>query len=82
MASNSFGTQDQLAVDDETYIIHRLARIDGAARLPYSLKVLLENLLRNEDGRLVTAEQVAVHWPPGIQPPSMAGRWRLPRRGC
>ena len=59
MASNSFGTQDQLAVDDETYIIHRLARIDGAARLPYSLKVLLENLLRNEDGRLVTAEQVS-----------------------
>ena len=59
MASNSFGTQDQLTVDDETYIIHRLARIDGAARLPYSLKVLLENLLRNEDGRLVTAEQVS-----------------------
>ena len=58
MASNSFGTQDQLTVDDETYIIHRLARIDGAARLPYSLKVLLENLLRNEDGRLVTAEQI------------------------
>ena len=49
MASNSFGTQDQLTVDDETYIIHRLARIDGAARLPHSLKVLLENLLRNED---------------------------------
>ncbi len=59
MASNSFGTQDQLTVDDETYIIHRLARIDGAVRLPYSLKVLLENLLRNEDGRLVTAEQVS-----------------------
>jgi aconitate hydratase len=58
MASNSFGTQDQLTVDDETYIIHRLARIDGAARLPYSLKVLLENLLRNEDARLVTAEQI------------------------
>jgi aconitate hydratase len=32
--------------------------MDGAERLPYSLKVLLENLLRNEDGRLVTAEQV------------------------
>ena len=59
MASNSFGTQGQLTVDDETYLIHRLARIDGAARLPYSLKVLLENLLRNEDGRLVTAEQVS-----------------------
>ena len=35
-----------------------MVRLDGAARLPYSLKVLLENLLRNEDGALVTAEQV------------------------
>ena len=59
MASNSFGTRDQLTVDDQTYIIHRLARIDGSDRLPYSLKVLLENLVRNEDGRLVTAEQVS-----------------------
>ena len=69
MASNSFGTQDQLTVDDETYIIHRLARIDGAARLPYSLKVMLENLLRNEDGRLVTAEQVSAlaGWDPGAE---------------
>ena len=40
MASNSFGTQDQLTVDDETYIIHRLARIDGAARLPLQPKGL------------------------------------------
>ncbi len=66
MASNSFGTQDRLTVDDETYIIHRLARVEGAARLPYSLKVLLENLLRNEDGRLVTAEQISAlaDWDP------------------
>ncbi|OBI44465.1 aconitate hydratase [Mycobacterium kyorinense] len=58
MTSNSFGTRDQLTVDDTGYQIHRLDRIDGAQRLPYSLKVLLENLARNEDGRLVTAEQV------------------------
>jgi hypothetical protein len=32
--------------------------VDDAARLPYSLKVLLENLVRNDDGALVTAEQV------------------------
>ncbi|MGH8801325.1 MAG: aconitate hydratase, partial [Casimicrobiaceae bacterium] len=56
--SNSFGTRDQLAVDTATYAIHRLDRVRTAHRLPYSLKVLLENLLRNEDGRLVTAEQV------------------------
>ena len=36
----------------------RLDRVDGVAQLPYSLKVLLENMLRNEDGALVTAEQV------------------------
>ncbi|MGH3958592.1 aconitate hydratase [Mycobacterium sp.] len=58
MATDSFGTRDQLTVDDTGYQIHRLNRIDGSGRLPYSLKVLLENLLRNEDGRLVTAEQV------------------------
>jgi aconitate hydratase len=59
MASNSFGTRDLLTVDDTTYRIHRLDRIDGADRLPFSLKVLLENLLRNEDGRLVTTEQIS-----------------------
>jgi hypothetical protein len=58
MASNSLGTRDRLAVDDSIYQIHRLDRVDGSARVPYSLKVLLENLVRNEDGRLVTVEQV------------------------
>ncbi|GFG69482.1 aconitate hydratase [Mycolicibacter senuensis] len=56
---DSFGTKDQLTVDDTNYQIRRLDRIDGSARLPYSLKVLLEDLLRNEDGRLVTADQVS-----------------------
>src|SRR5699024_7776982 len=45
-------------VGERTYEIHRLDAIDTTARLPYSLKVLLENLLRNEDGRLVTADHV------------------------
>ncbi|MGH3595880.1 MAG: aconitate hydratase AcnA, partial [Mycobacterium sp.] len=67
--SNSFGTRDQLTVDDTAYQIHRLDRVDGSARLPYSLKVLLENLLRNEDGRLVTAEQVSAlaAWDPSAK---------------
>ncbi|MEO6879593.1 MAG: hypothetical protein ABI181_01425, partial [Mycobacteriaceae bacterium] len=59
MSTNSFGTRARLVVDDTEYGIHRLDRVEGAARLPYSLKILLENLLRNEDGRLVTAEQVS-----------------------
>jgi aconitate hydratase len=59
MSSNSFNTRDSLTVGGRTYEIHRLDRIPGSERLPYSLKVLLENLLRNEDGHLVTEEQIA-----------------------
>src|SRR5574338_1533675 len=58
MRSNSFGTRQRFAVGDDTYTIHRLDRIETRHRLPYSLKVLLENLLRNEDGHLVTREQI------------------------
>jgi aconitate hydratase len=55
---NSFGARSTLTVDETDYEIHRLDAVPGSGRLPYSLKVLLENLLRNEDGTLVTAEQV------------------------
>ena len=58
MTTNSFDTRDKLQVDDISYHIHRLDRIKTASKLPFSLKVLLENLLRNEDGRLVTREQI------------------------
>ncbi|WP_067433253.1 aconitate hydratase [Nocardioides jensenii] len=66
MSSNSFDARDQLTIDGQTYEIYRIDRVPGSARLPYSLKVLLENLLRNEDGRLVTAEQVTAlgEWRP------------------
>jgi aconitate hydratase len=58
MSTNSFGARRTLDVGEASYDIFRLDHVDDTARLPYSLKVLLENLLRNEDGRLVTAEQV------------------------
>jgi len=58
MSDDTFGTREQLDVAGTSYRIHRLDRIEGSARLPYSLKVLLENLLRNEDGRLVTPAQI------------------------
>jgi aconitate hydratase len=58
MTGNSFNARERLTIGELTYEVFRLNRVDGAARLPYSLKVLLENLLRNEDGALVTAEQV------------------------
>ncbi|WP_326546472.1 aconitate hydratase [Mycolicibacterium sp. ND9-15] len=68
-SSDSFGTRDRLIVDDTAYLIYRLDRIDGSARLPFSLKVLLENLARNEDGRLVTAEQASAlaAWDPAAE---------------
>jgi aconitate hydratase len=56
--TNSFGAKSTLTVGDRTYGIHRIDSIPGSDRLPYSMKVLLENLLRNEDGTTVTAEQV------------------------
>jgi len=59
MTTNSFGTRDRLTVGDITYGVRRLDRIDGASRLLYSLKVLLENLARHGDGVRVTADQVS-----------------------
>jgi len=56
--ASSFGARDRLTVGERSYEIFRLDRVEGSARLPYSLKVLLENLLRHEDGTLFTAEQV------------------------
>jgi aconitate hydratase len=58
MTSNSFDARDTLTVGDRQYQIYRLDRVPGSERLPYSLKILLENLLRNEDGAAVTADQV------------------------
>jgi aconitate hydratase len=60
-ASNSFGARADLEVGGRTYEIHRLDALQSrfdVARLPFSLKILLENLLRNEDGVAVTAEHV------------------------
>jgi len=55
---NSLNTRDSLSVDDKTYAYNSLPaasrQLGDISRLPYSLKVLLENLLRNEDG--VTVE--------------------------
>ena len=58
MTNDSNQTRDTLVVGETSYLIHRLDRVDGAERLPYSLKVLLENLLRHQDAGQVTAEQV------------------------
>ncbi|MBA2695884.1 MAG: aconitate hydratase, partial [Actinobacteria bacterium] len=59
--TNSFGALGSLEVGDASYQIYRLRGVEGleeAADLPYSLKVLLENLLRTEDGENITADHV------------------------
>ena len=55
---DSFDARADLTVGDLTYEIFRLDAVQGAARLPFSLKVLLENLLRNEDGVSITADDI------------------------
>ena len=71
-AGNSFRTRDKLSVGAQTFDIHRLEflenqRVCELGKLPFSLRILLENLLRFEDGRFVHAEdiQALARWRPG-----------------
>jgi len=70
MSVNSFGAKSTLTVDGTAYEIFRLDAVDGQAKLPYSLKVLLENLLRNEDGANITKADIAAlaSWDPASEP--------------
>ncbi|SCK53133.1 aconitase [Streptomyces sp. AmelKG-E11A] len=58
VSANSFDARATLSVGDESYEIFKLDKVEGSARLPYSLKVLLENLLRTEDGANITADHI------------------------
>ena len=70
MSINSFGAQANLDVEGTTYEIFRVDAIEGHEKLPFSLKVLLENLLRTEDGTNITAEHIKAlgDWDPSSQP--------------
>jgi aconitate hydratase len=70
VSQDSFGAKGALEVGDSTYTIFRLGGIEGAADLPFSLKVLLENLLRTEDGANITADHVRAlaGWDPQAEP--------------
>ncbi|MTD56789.1 aconitate hydratase [Amycolatopsis pithecellobii] len=57
-SKDSFGARDTLKVGDASYEVFRLNKVEGSQRLPYSLKILLENLLRTEDGANITAEHI------------------------
>ena len=70
MSVNSFGAKSTLTVDGTAYEIFRLDAVEGHAKLPYSLKVLLENLLRTEDGANITKADIEAlaSWDPASEP--------------
>src|ERR1700733_14594186 len=70
MTANSFGSRATLEAGGATHEIYRLDAVPGSENLPYSLKVLLENLLRNEDGVNITAGHVTAlaNWDPTAEP--------------
>lgn len=70
VAVNSFGARDTLEVGSKSYEIFRIEKVPGYEKLPYSLKVLLENLLRTEDGANVTKSHIEAlgSWDPAAQP--------------
>lgn len=70
MSINSFGAESTLTVDGRDYTIYRIDAVDGHEALPFSLKVLLENLLRTEDGANITADQIRAlgSWVPTAEP--------------
>ena len=57
-SANSFNAHGRLEVGDNSYEMYRLSAVEGSQSLPYSLKVLLENLLRTEDGANITADHI------------------------
>ncbi|SOD73979.1 aconitase [Jatrophihabitans sp. GAS493] len=69
-SKNSFGSRDQLVVGDRSYEYFRIDKVAGSEHLPFSLKVLLENLLRTEDGANITAAQIEslAQWDPSAEP--------------
>ena len=67
---DSFGSKARLQVADTEYEIFRLDAVEGVDRLPYSLKILAENLLRTEDGANITADHIRAlaAWDPQADP--------------
>jgi len=70
MSKNSFNAKTTLEAAGQSYEIFDLSKLEGSETLPFSLKVLLENLLRTEDGANITAEQIKAlaQWDPSAEP--------------
>jgi aconitate hydratase len=67
---DTFGARGTLEVGGVDYEVYRLSAVPGARDLPFGLKILLENLLRTEDGANVTAEHIRAlaSWDPAATP--------------
>ena len=70
MSKNSLGAKKNINVGGKDFEIFDISKIEGAANLPFSLKVLLENLLRTEDGANITADHIKAlaQWDPSVEP--------------
>lgn len=70
MSKNSLGTKKNLTVGGKDFEIFDISAVAGAASLPFSLKILLENLLRTEDGANITADHIKAlaQWDPSVEP--------------
>ena len=70
MSKNSLGTKKNLTVAGKEYEIFDISTVSGAHDLPFSLKILLENLLRTEDGANITVDHIKAlaEWNPAIEP--------------
>ena len=70
MSKNSLGAKKNLNVAGKDFEIFDISKVEGATNLPFSLKVLLENLLRTEDGANITAEHIKAlaQWDPLVEP--------------
>jgi len=67
---DSFGARGSLRVGAREYEVFRIAAVDGSARLPFTHKILLENLLRHEDGANITRATIEAlgAWDPAAEP--------------
>jgi aconitate hydratase len=70
VSKNSFNAKKNLEVAGKSFEIFDISALEGAANLPFSLKVLLENLLRTEDGANITQEHIKAlaNWDPSVEP--------------
>jgi aconitate hydratase len=70
VSKNSFNAKKNLEVAGKSFEIFDISAIEGASNLPFSLKVLLENLLRTEDGANITQAHIKAlaNWDPAVEP--------------